>query len=749
MVMKKYIFIMALASLTLSACVNETLEPTPSQKKGKEIFFEGSFSKSSTATKVEFQDAVDGIHALTWSEGDQIGIFTYNGSTTNNNMKATLHKETAGNATGVFVPEDRVVIIPPEEDGGEPTEDIIEIEYPAEGADEEDFLIYYPYRDGMEINADDFSLHASVAHDQVQDKIGDRKVISNGLATAIAKVLPGSNKATFALTHKLAYVCVKAYSSEFVGYQLHAVHMFDMDGQAALSGDFIIDPETGTFTVDSQSTKPSVRVDVANHDFSSNPEKNELYLAVLPGDYSTADIYFEVTFINAYGATKNIPLKFDKTCKFPAGSLSTIDLGEITSSMVNLPWYSIDEERDLVKRCAYGSQNTYFAQRPASGSSTAVTIDVKARGDFSRVREPKYYALLSPSEYGCVTAGSGRKFLSLDGTTENASMSSNYGTGKYETIGSDYEFTVYVVSPTTERQGMWGTVAIYDENKNILWSYMIQGYLEDDVPQDMDYGDFKLLDRFLGQGIGSKKAVEYKDLATDSPAYFQWGRKDPFVWSNSKAPMYTAKAEKFKDVADAASEPCARVMLNSEKWYEGETRFDLWGGSNNTEKGWYDPQAKGHKTVYDPCPAGYRVPDAKVFNTIKQTAQPWEVANGLAHQIAENIKTDTPFTGGTTHGYRKAHSALAVQLSGDTYDYFPYCGFLWSKTDKAYNERSANNVDRIMLTWSNSATASEMQKKGPFAVMLEYGYWSSSAQMGTDNDQSMNMAFPIRCQKID
>ena len=173
---------MALASLTLSACVNETLEPTPSQKKGKEIFFEGSFSKSSTATKVEFQDAVDGIHALTWSEGDQIGIFTYNGSTTNNNMKATLHKETAGNATGVFVPEDRVVIIPPEEDGGEPTEDIIEIEYPAEGADEEDFLIYYPYRDGMEINADDFSLHASVAHDQGQDKIGDRKVMAYKLA---------------------------------------------------------------------------------------------------------------------------------------------------------------------------------------------------------------------------------------------------------------------------------------------------------------------------------------------------------------------------------------------------------------------------------------------------------------------------------------------------------------------------------------------------------------------------------------
>ena len=74
---------------------------------------------------------------------------------------------------------------------------------------------------------------------------------------------------------------------------------------------------------------------------------------------------------------------------------------------------------------------------------------------------------------------------------------------------------------------------------------------------------------------------------------------------------------------------------------------------------------------------------------------------------------------------------------------------MWNKTDKAYNERSADNVNRIMLTWSNSATASELVKKGPFAVMLEYGYWSDKAHMGTDNDQAMGMAFPIRCQKID
>lgn len=745
--MKRYIFI-ALSILALCSCVNETLEPVASSEKGKAIVFEGAFAPS---TKVQFSDAENGIHALTWSLGDEIGVFTYNGATTNDNMKAVLHEETAGSSTGVFIPEDRVITIPPEEEGEEPTEEVIELEYPQSGTDAEDFLIYYPYRNGMKINADDFCLHAEVAHDQIQNNIGDREVCANGLATALARVEPGTNKATFTLNHQLAYLCVKATSSEFAGYQLHAVHLFDKNGQAALSGEFSIDPQEGTFTVKSGATRSSVRVDVKNHDFSAVPEKNELYLAVLPGDFSSADMYFEVTFINEKGATKNIPMEFNKICKFPAGSLTTIDLGEFSSSMVNIPWYTISEERDLVKRCAYGSQNTYFAQRPAEGASTPVTIDVKARGDFSRVKEPKYYALLAPAEYGSTLAG-GRQFLSLDGTTDKAAMSAGWESGKYESIGSDYEFTVYVVSPTTKRQGMWGTVAIYDEDKNILWSYMIQGYLEDDVPQDMDYGDFKLLDRFLGQGIGSVKAVDYKDLATDSPAYFQWGRKDPFIWTNSKSSeLYVAKWEKFEDVADAASSPCARVMVGSDSWYEGETRFDLWGGSNNTDADWYDPQAVGHKTVYDPCPEGYRVPDAKVFKKIKETAQPWEVSNGLAHQIKENIKTDTPFTGGEVHGYRKAHSALAVQLPGGAYDYFPYCGYMNSSAGKAYNERTMqnNNWSVIMCTWSNSATASDIAGKKPFAVMLEYGYWGSTAHMGSDNDMGMCMAFPVRCQKID
>ena len=71
--MKKHIFSAALlATFAFCSCVNETLEPTGTPEKGKSIIFEGEFT---TSTKVQFEDAEDGIHKLTWSQGDAIGIF--------------------------------------------------------------------------------------------------------------------------------------------------------------------------------------------------------------------------------------------------------------------------------------------------------------------------------------------------------------------------------------------------------------------------------------------------------------------------------------------------------------------------------------------------------------------------------------------------------------------------------------------------------------------------------------------------
>ena len=749
--MKKSIICFAVitAAISFTSCVKENFEPKNAARAGKSIVFEGEFAPS---TKVQFADAVDGIHSLNWSKGDAIGIFTYIGATENNNIQALLHDEAAGASKGIFIPQDEVIVIPPTEEGGESTEGLITIQYPE--SEDEKFFVYYPYKKGVTINPDDFQLHFNVEAEQFQATVGDRKVCANGIATAIADVVGGTNKATFSLTHNLAYISVKATSSEFVGYRYHSVVMYDKKGTATLSGQCTIDPMTGVVTAVDGATKPSVRVDVSHHDFSNNPERNELYLAVIPGDYTAADMAFVVTFINADGATKTIPVEFEKACKFPAGSITTIDLGEISSSMNTYEWFEESETRDLLRRCAYGSQNTYFAERPEyvnGGEVTTLTFEVKARGDFSLVREPKYYSLLAPSEAGDPTYSEGvRSFLSLTGEKTPDATQSGYRTQTYLPISSDYTVTVYVLDQKLAT-GRWGSVAIYDKDHNVIWSFMVQGYKAGDAPQDVVYPGFKLLDRFLGQGNSMRKAEADGDLDFNMPAYFQWGRKDPFVWSNNNASCYYVKGDqKLADIADHAAVPTTRIMTY-DNWYEGKVRYDLWGGENNADD-WYDPNAKGHKTVYDPCPEGYRVPDAKVFKEVGDKAEIWEVVNSDKNQVTDPekdgyyINPDSPFTA-------KGNSVLAYKLPDNTYDYWSFSGFMSNggNASDTYNSRTRGNNNRSMCleTWANSSPANSISRGASRGVTLEYGYWSERRIFNQRHDALMCYAYTIRCQKIE
>ena len=747
--MKKEIILPLLfagSTLLLSSCMKEELEPAaPSSVSGKTLVFEGDFTVS---TKIQYGDAEDGIHTLTWTEGDAIGIFSYDQTETmNNNIRADLHSSTYDVSKGIFIPVDEIIEIPPTEEGGEPTEGIISIEYPQNS--DETFVVYYPYRSGTELSVDDGSLHSTVANEQTQDAVGDRKVLANGFATGIAEVAAGSGKATFALTHRLAYITVKATSSEFSGYQLHSVQLFDRNGQAALTGDFAIEPIEGTLSVTEGTTGSSVRVDVQSHDFSAAPEKSELYLAVLPGDYSSADMYIAVTFINADGATQTVPMKFDKKCVFPSGSLTTIDLGDIKSSDNVWPWYSTSEKRDLVKRWAYGPQNTYFAERPENnGESTRVTIDVKARGDFSKVKEPKYYSLLLPSEMGdpgAVTSGV-RAFLSTDGTKDPASITSGSTTEpNYLPVDAGYTITVYVLDQILGT-GRWGTVALYDEDKNIIWSFMVQGYKKGDAPQDVNYPGFTLLDRCLGQGNGNRKAEADGDFDSNAPAYFQWGRKDPLTWSNSSGLGYIMEftTEPVADVGDAASIPTTKIV-SGDRWYEGDIHWELWGGYNNTDD-WYDPEESGAKTIYDPCPEGYRVPDARVFKEVGDNTEIWEMPNGHALQVTDAsapncyLNPESPF-------YAK-YSTLAYKLQDGTYDYWPFLGYLSNGT-RQYAERSSNNNNNALETWANSYLNSAVSAGNARGVTLEYGYWSKERLFNSRHDAMMTYAYPVRCQKDD
>ena len=771
------------AAAALCSCVKENLEPSASGNTAK-ILFEGEFAPS---TKVQYGDAVNGEHPLTWSEGDAIGIFSYSQEeTTNENVQAVLRANTAGAAKGLFVPQDVIIKISSEVEGEEPTEGILQLEYPQ--LNNETWVVYYPYKAGTTISVDDGCIHSTLSYDQFQEELGDRKVCQNGLATAKADVRAGLNNATFALTHRLAYICVKASSTEFSGYQLHGVQMFDKNGQAALAGEYSIEPITGKLTPKEGSTKATVRVDVKNHDFSSTPAKSELYLTVLPGDFSSADIYFVVTFKNAYGESKTIPVEFEKNCKFPEGSLTTIDLGNITASMADKwPWYEVSEKRDLLGKWAYGSQNTYMAmkpwQDPTEGApvvaANEIIIDVKPRGDFYRVREPKYWAILTSAEMGDTGWGASRKLVSIDGTSAKASTATPLNinnvegftpAGSYVPINADYTFKVYIL-PTSDRlitdpaddkyltdrkgkDGRWATVAIFDAEYNLIWSYMINSYDEDDAPKAVQYPGYALMDRFLGVGNGNEKAAREGWFDCNSPAYFQWGRKDPLNYSSSNA-LQTLMAftnEPVDDIGDAASIPTTRIATAGDPWYKGEIRHDLWGGSAFATSG-YDLNAKGHKTVYDPCPEGYRIPDPMVFDDLLKKAEIWEFDASLAGtnivmQVKDpsspdyRINPNSPWASPIPYESHRNSSVFAYPLGGGQYDYWPYLGYIGNDGDQYTKGRSSSTHMHGLYAWTNTTA----KTKGR-STCLEYGYFSTKIERRTD--MRMTNGYPVRCQKED
>ena len=147
-------------------------------------------------------------------------------------------------------------------------------------------------------------------------------------------------------------------------------------------------------------------------------------------------------------------------------------------------------------------------------------------------------------------------------------------------------------------------IAANDADGNILWSWHI--WLTDQ-PQGQEYYNNAgtMMDRNLGATSATPGDVGALGLL------YQWGRKDPFLGSSSISSDIEAKSTGTWPSAVASSSTTGTVdyaILNpttfvtassSSKydWHYASRDNTLWTTSDKT------------KSIYDPCPAGWRVPD--------------------------------------------------------------------------------------------------------------------------------------------
>ena len=161
---------------------------------------------------------------------------------------------------------------------------------------------------------------------------------------------------------------------------------------------------------------------------------------------------------------------------------------------------------------------------------------------------------------------------------------------------------IYFKTADTYRKGN-AVVAAKDASGTILWSWHI--WLTDE-PQGQVYNNNAgtMMDRNLGATSATPGDVGALGLL------YQWGRKDPFLGSSSISSNPEAKSSITwpSEVSSNSTEgtikyatehPTTFITYNSNNydWY--------YTGSSSTD----DTRWQSDKTIYDPCPVGWRVPD--------------------------------------------------------------------------------------------------------------------------------------------
>lgn len=327
-----------------------------------------------------------------------------------------------------------------------------------------------------------------------------------------------------------------------------------------------------------------------------------------------------------------------------------------------------EPEDPAVDLSANGTSNCYIVNAAATEYKFKATV--KGNGVAPMVGET---AEIAPTKARILWAQAG--YTMAEGDDDDA-WPSNLGNGGVADL-IDYTTVElkdgYVRFTTDENMGNGNVViAATDDAGNILWSWhmwILNGYnvaAEDYYVTASDLNVY-MMDRNLGATATPKNGVETNNEWTGARGYFyQWGRKDPFIGHSIKWNGYEAQAlvydadgkptvnedgnvapqyvnygdsqifprisasdipnagDVYASVAYAVANPMSYITGGaSYMWTAGNDAAVVSGATNEWGKLWgnqaeeYSSWDKGGvKTMYDPCPAGYRVPSVGHFRFI-------------------------------------------------------------------------------------------------------------------------------------
>ena len=332
-------------------------------------------------------------------------------------------------------------------------------------------------------------------------------------------------------------------------------------------------------------------------------------------------------------------------------------------------------------------------------------IDIKVFEDFSDMSSSasaNCYVVSEPGRYKFKTV-KGNSTESLGSIASAEVLWETFGTSTTPSTGDLIKTAEYndgyiaLLTADTFKEGN-AVIAAKDENACILWSWHIWFT---DQPQEhvYKYNAGTLMDRNLGATSATSGDVGTLGLL------YQWGRKDPFLGCSSISgvsysaestitwPSSVSTGTSTGTVDYAVAHPTTFIYASSfpYDWHYSSRDNTLWTTSDKS------------KSIYDPCPAGWRVPDGGDDGVwSKAGLEESNGGTGISFSISSPSETWYPAAGYRSHG------------GGGTCDVGKY-GYYWS----AYTD----NRDAYNLSYSH------------------YGF------VTPDDCKFRAYAFSVRCQK--
>lgn len=594
---------------------------------------------------------------ILWEAGDKLGVYDADGTLVG---AAELAAESAGQNQGTFT-----------------------VTANREFTEGEALTLKYPYSEG----------EAFVPTKQTQLAVSSSAGLgANAVASATTTFAAAGT--SFSLSHANAYVRFELTSEEFKDYTLNGVTLW-CKGEK-LSGD-----GEGQDYVKATLGEPVVL----------GQETKYIWMTANNVNLTDKDFYAIVHMTKGI-ETVTLPVSLKGKGELKAHAVTSIKLPKLVKSLAPA-WYEPIETRYIAaygEGWCYGPENTViFTDR-----NTAKTIDLKARGNFMKVKEPKYVQ---------VAYLSGINELNYGEVTINGIVATTYsktGTETFTQVGvEDAAVSIKLKVSRTLGQGNEAgyitALLIKDKDENVIWGLNLWHRMKDKekIPTvAYEYGE--VTDRNLG-------VDEKGDAKTwrASGSYFQWGR--PFAIQSqhnaySKKYFVSKSANAVTSLEVSAANPFTLYYYadgaENLDWYYGTGSSgrendldDLWGNPNTgTTTNVY---VRGTKSIYDPCPKGYMV-----------------VCPTILKEVEDNYKTDG--TGATT-----------LNGTDTSYPYFTYKGVHWGFACGYLSAKSISWKTTFCGYWSNSHIGNSGHARS-----ME---WASKEATSWGRSRSKAAAFPVRC----